>query len=115
MFHNLLFNSARGLGILLAAATCLLSPGTGGDAQQPASAALHFKVERRIERLEMTVNYSRILTMDGSIPRAQVANPSIVKLTPLSRNQIQIAALKAWLQLALPSNANLFDRLHLCN
>ena len=40
----------------------------------------------------MTVNDSRILTMDQKIPQAQVNNPDVLELTPLSPNQIQISA-----------------------
>ena len=46
------------------------------------------------EHQEMTVNTSRILTLDARIPQAQVNNPDIVELTPLSPNQIQLSAKK---------------------
>jgi len=52
------------------------------------------KVEQSSERLEMVVNSSRILTLDQRIPRAQVNNPEILSVTPLSPNQIQISAKK---------------------
>ncbi|MCX7425036.1 MAG: type II and III secretion system protein family protein [Planctomycetia bacterium] len=47
------------------------------------------------ERMEMTVNTSRILTLDQKVPQAQVNNPEILQITPLSPNQIQISAKKA--------------------
>ena len=40
----------------------------------------------------MTVNTSRILTLDQKIPQAQVNNPDILELTPLSPNQVQVSA-----------------------
>ena len=43
----------------------------------------------------MTVNSSRVLALDQNIPRAQVNNKDIVELTPLSPNEIQVAAKKA--------------------
>jgi pilus assembly protein CpaC len=46
------------------------------------------------DRLEMTVNSSRILTMDQKIPQVQVNNPEILELTPLSPTQVQVAAKK---------------------
>lgn len=51
-----------------------------------------FKVQSSSERIEMTVHTSRILTMDQKIPQAQVNNPDILELTPLSPNQIQVSA-----------------------
>ena len=47
------------------------------------------------ERLEMTVNSSRILTLDQKMPQAQVDNPDLLDLVPLSPNQVQISAKKA--------------------
>ena len=40
----------------------------------------------------MTVHTSRILTMDQKIPQAQVNNPDILELTPLSPTQVQVSA-----------------------
>ena len=57
-----------------------------------AAPSIVYKVHKATERLEMTVNTSRILTMDQKIPQAQVNNPEILDLTPLSPTQIQISA-----------------------
>ncbi len=46
------------------------------------------------ERLEITVNTSRILTLDKRIPRMVVNNPELVTVTALSANQVQLAARK---------------------
>jgi pilus assembly protein CpaC len=46
------------------------------------------------ERLELTVNSSRILTLDKRIPRIVVNNPELVSATPISANQVQLAARK---------------------
>jgi pilus assembly protein CpaC len=54
--------------------------------------SLIYKVQSPSERLEMTAHTSRIVTMDQKIPQAQVNNPDILELTPLSPNQIQVAA-----------------------
>ena len=47
------------------------------------------------EKLELTTNTSRILTLDKNIPRVQVNNPDLLAVTPLSANQVQISAKKA--------------------
>lgn len=51
-------------------------------------------ISRESERLEMTANASRILTLDMKIPRVQVNNPELVTVTPLSATQIQVSAKK---------------------
>ncbi len=61
-------------------------------AAQLIKPSLIYKITSTSERLEMTVHTSRILTMDQKIPQAQVNNPDILELTPLSPNQIQVAA-----------------------
>ena len=47
------------------------------------------------DKLELTTNTSRILTLDKNIPRVQVNNPELLAVTPLSANQVQISAKKA--------------------
>lgn len=73
---------------------CLMTPTV--TAEEPiaplAGPSIVHKVHNATERLEMTVNTSRILTMDRKIPQAQVNNPEILDLTPLSPTQIQISA-----------------------
>lgn len=49
---------------------------------------------RDSDRLEMTVNTSRILTLDQKIPQIDVNNPEVVSATPLSPNQILLSARK---------------------
>jgi len=80
----------------------LLPPSvTAQDFQSPS--VMH-KVEAASERLEMTVNTSRLLTLDQKIPRAQVNNKDIVDLAALSPNVIQIYAKKAGI-----TQVNLWD------
>ncbi|HZZ71918.1 MAG TPA: pilus assembly protein N-terminal domain-containing protein [Pirellulales bacterium] len=64
------------------------------QAQQSNRNPIVHKVESASDRLEMVVNSSRILTLDQKIPRAQVNNPEIMSLTPLSPSQVQISAKK---------------------
>ena len=51
-------------------------------------------IVRAGEKLEITVNTSRILTLQRKIPQAMVSNPDLLALTPLSPTQIQISAKK---------------------
>ena len=65
---------------------------------------LHYQVRNSSQRLKMVVNSSRILMMEVDVPRAQVNNPDIVKLTPLAANQVQVSALSPGV-----TQVNLFD------
>jgi pilus assembly protein CpaC len=60
--------------------------------QQPNSVVRN--ISQANERLEMIVNTSQILTLDTRIPRIVVNNPDLVTATPVSENQVQIAARK---------------------
>lgn len=62
------------------------------DLQSPE---LVYKLNGNSNRLELTTNTSRILTLDQNIPRVQVNNPDLLAVTPLSANQVQISAKKA--------------------
>jgi len=63
-------------------------------ARRASAQTLIEKIEEPNERLELTAHTSRILTLDHKIPRAQVNNPDLLTLTPLSPNQVQISANK---------------------
>lgn len=52
------------------------------------------KLQNASEKMEMIVNTSRIITLDKPIPQAQVNNPKLLTLTPLSPKQIQMSAKK---------------------
>ena len=55
---------------------------------------VQFQIEEANQRMEMIVNSSRILTLDKKIPKAMVANPDLVRLRPISANQLQLSARK---------------------
>ncbi len=59
------------------------------------SSSIIYRINSSNERQEMMVNTSRILTLERKIPQAQVNNPEILTLTPLSPTEIQLAAKKA--------------------
>lgn len=76
----------------LAAALCWLA--ASSPAAEPRQASIIHMVQEASERLELTVNTSRILTLDQKIPRVQVNNPELLEVTPLSAKQIQVFAKK---------------------
>jgi pilus assembly protein CpaC len=59
---------------------------------KPLSTAINFEVKSSNERMEMSVHTSRIITIGQKIPQAQVNNPEILDLTPLSPTQVQVSA-----------------------
>lgn len=52
------------------------------------------QLNSNVEKMEMTVSTSRILTIDGKFSRAQVNNPEVLSVTPLAPNELQVSALK---------------------
>jgi pilus assembly protein CpaC len=98
-------NAARPLRPLLAifAFACMVRAAVPVGAQQvppppspqaaPSAAIIH-RVQGANERIEMIVSTSRILTLDQKIPQAQVNNPDILELVPISPTQVQISARK---------------------
>ncbi|MBN2218208.1 MAG: pilus assembly protein N-terminal domain-containing protein, partial [Pirellulales bacterium] len=84
----------------LAASVILLSLSPAATAQTTPdeafpNASIVRKLENASEHMEMIVNTSRILTLDQKIPQAQVNNPDILQIVPLSPTQIQVSAKKA--------------------
>ena len=77
-------------------ATVLLSAASiSARAQDLQSTSVIRKISGLNEKLELTTNTSRILTLDKNIPRVQVNNPDLLAVTPLSATQVQISAKKA--------------------
>ncbi|MHC2065938.1 type II and III secretion system protein family protein [Bremerella sp. T1] len=80
---------------LVTTAALLAIATLGGNVQaQNEAPGVNFEVASPNQRLEMIVNSSRIFTLDEKIPKAQVNNPELIRLTPLSPNKIQVSALK---------------------
>ena len=67
----------------------------GAETDVSRSASIIHRINSANERQQMVVNTSRILTLERKIPQAQVNNPEILDLTPLSPTDIQLAAKKA--------------------
>lgn len=62
-----------------------------GPMPQPA---VKFSVKGPAEKLDMTVNTSRVVEFPFDVPKMLVNNPDLVRVTPLSPNSVQISALK---------------------
>jgi pilus assembly protein CpaC len=82
----------RRLAPLSIGAFLLLAGTAHGQLQLARQPSIIHKVRAASERLEMTVNSSRILSTEQKIPQAQVNNPDILDLTPLSPTEIQVSA-----------------------
>ena len=81
--------------ILSLAGTILALPAPAAETGVNRSTSIIHQIRSANERQQMVVNSSRILTLDRKIPQAQVNNPEILDLTPLSPTDIQLAAKKA--------------------
>src|SRR3954471_22053064 len=84
--------------VIVACATaiaCITSSCMIARAEDFHSASVVRKITGSSDKLELTTNTSRILTLDKSIPRVQVNNPELLAVTPLSATQVQISAKKA--------------------
>lgn len=79
--------------LVLAASAMAAGQTTSAPPDGRKSNSIIHKV-RDSDRLEMTVNTSRILTLDQKIPQIDVNNPEVVSATPLSPNQILLSARK---------------------
>src|SRR3954471_3049374 len=77
-----------------AIAVITMSAGIGRASDMQSSSVVR-KITGTSDKLELTTNSSRILTLDKNIPRVQVNNPELLAVTPLSATQVQISAKKA--------------------
>jgi len=91
------FSPRRSISLFaaLAGSCAMLAASQPAVGEQPTAQPIMHKVQGASERLEMVVNSSRILTMDSKMAKAQVNNPDILGLTPLSASEVQVFAKKA--------------------
>lgn len=90
--------SARRNVLITAAFAMVIALGAFGLAPAMAQgddSSVIRKISGLSDKLELTTNSSRILTLDKNIPRVQVNNPELLAVTPLSATQVQISAKKA--------------------
>lgn len=77
------------LAVLLIAA---LGPSAAWAQQAQSPTSAHYEVTQPVQRLEMLVKSSRILTTAGQIPRFQIHNEDVVSAIPIAENEIQLFA-----------------------
>jgi pilus assembly protein CpaC len=94
-YRNRRHTSLPATGACLFATLLVVSCSMSAQAQILQSTSVIRKLGNATEKLELTTNTSRILTLDKNIPRVQVNNPDLLAVTPLSANQVQISAKKA--------------------
>jgi pilus assembly protein CpaC len=83
---------------VLAVATaigCALALTASLSAQDGGANNFKFVVRGASERLEMTVNGSRVVEFPFAVPRMLVNNPELVRVVPISDRSIQLSALRA--------------------
>src|SRR5262245_52522735 len=93
--HSARPRSAHFAAVVPVLACALILSSAASAWAQVESPSLVRKLSGVTEKLEITTNSSRILTLDKNIPRVQVNNPDLLAVTPLSANQVQISAKKA--------------------
>ena len=88
-------NHAAGL-LIIATAMAFGAPSANAQSGPirltSSDSTVNHNLSQTVERLQMLVKSSRILTLEDRIPRFQVHNEEIVGATPVSQNQIQIYA-----------------------
>lgn len=57
-----------------------------------SAGAVNHMVTQPVERMQMLVKSSSILTLEANIPRFQVHNEEVLGATPISKNQVQVYA-----------------------
>jgi pilus assembly protein CpaC len=62
---------------------------------QPVAPGVKFQVKGPAERLEMTVNTSRVVEFPFDVPRMLVNNPAMARVVPISPRSIQVSAVRA--------------------
>ena len=81
------------LAAVMAASSMNQAAAQSGQVQLTSgTSAVNHEISQAVERLEMLVKSSRILTLDERIPKFQVHNEEVIGATPVSQNQLQIFA-----------------------
>jgi pilus assembly protein CpaC len=87
--------AAVALALALGAACVCAPPLAAQPEPAPAPGGITFQVRGPAERLEMTVNTSRVVEFPFDVPRMLVNNPDLVRVIPISPRSIQLSAVRA--------------------
>ena len=87
--------SLRRVLALSLSAVCFMSTPQAAVGQMTDNGSVVRRIQGTTDRMEITTNTSRILTLDKKIPKVQVNNPELLAVTPLSATEIQVSAKKA--------------------
>ena len=97
MFRNAVRPAALNL-IALVSVACLATHAGAQDADESqlvsasTAGAVNHTITQPVERMQMLVKSSSILTLEAKIPRFQVHNEEVLSATPISQNQLQVSA-----------------------
>ena len=91
--HKASLALAAAIGFALAGSAP--APAQDFAASNLAASSITFKVRGPAERLEMTVNGSKVVEFPFDVPRMMVNNPEIVRVAPISSKSIQLSAMRA--------------------
>lgn len=84
--------------IALVSVACLATHAGAQDVDETqltsasTAGAVNHTITRSVERMQMLVKSSSILTLEAKIPRFQVHNEEVLGATPISQNQLQVFA-----------------------
>jgi pilus assembly protein CpaC len=87
--------SHKALLALAAAIGCAFGAVPYAGGQGLPATGVKFVVRGPSERLDMTVNTSRVVEFPFDVPRMLVNNPDLVRVVPISSKSIQLSALRA--------------------
>ncbi len=92
-----LLTARRAVVAGLAALACAVACSSQAYAQdaQPPVPGVKFQVKGPSERLEMTVNTSKVVEFPFDVPKMLVNNPDLVRVIPISPKSIQLSAIRA--------------------
>lgn len=92
MFRYAVRPAALSLCVFLATFVTGHAGAQDSDTQLTSAAATNHTVTQALERMQMLVKSSSILTLDSKIPRFQVHNEEVLGANPISQNQLQVFA-----------------------
>lgn len=91
-FHTALMAAITAMSLGVASDVSAQSGSRSANTLTSEQSMVNRDITQTVERMDMLVKSSRILTLDSRIPRFQIHNEAILTATPISENQIQLYA-----------------------